>query len=109
MTIGDLIYQQRKKLNMSLDDVGKACNVPRSTVSRWENGKIKKISRENQEKLCITLQIDPVVFFYREEILSRDEIAMLTAYREADERAKEDALSMLRDHKKSKGTNQKAG
>jgi len=98
MTIGELIYQQRKKLGMTLDDIGKICDVPRSTVSRWENGIIKKISRDKQEKLCIALQIDPVIFFQRQEILTRDEMEMLKAYRSADERAKRDAINMLKDH-----------
>ena len=100
MKIGDLIASQRKKLNFTLDDVGKACSVPRSTVSRWEKGQIKKIARDKQEALCQMLQIDPVVFFYSEEIISRDEMKMLISYREADERAKKDALEMLQAHKK---------
>lgn len=99
MTIGELISSQRKKLNFTLDDVGKVCDVPRSTVSRWEKGQIKKIARDKQEALCNMLQIDPVIFFYREEIISRDEMKMIIAYREADERAKADALKMLEEHK----------
>jgi hypothetical protein len=35
-------------------------------------------------------------------------MTMLTAFREADERAKEDALKTLLDHKKSQGTVSKA-
>lgn len=98
MTIGELIASQRKKLGFTLEDVGKICGVPRSTVLRWERGQIKKISRDNQETLCRTLQIDPVVFFYREEILSREEMNMLMAYRNADERARQDAVKMLLEH-----------
>lgn len=99
MTIGELINQQRKKLGMTLDDIGKICSVPRSTVSRWESGKIQKISRDKQEKLCIALQIDPVVFFQKQELLTKEEMGILKAYREADSRAKEDALTMLLEHK----------
>ena len=102
MTIGELIYQQRKKMGYTLEDLGKICGVPKSTVSRWENGIIQKISRDNQEKLCIALQIDPVIFFRRNEILTREEYALLKAYREADQRAKEDAIRMLADHKVKK-------
>lgn len=93
---------QRKKLGFTLEDVGTYCNVPRSTVSRWEHGQIKKISRDNQESLCKMLQIDPVIFFYREEILSKEEMEMLIAYREADSRAKKDAITMLSEHKVQK-------
>jgi len=107
--IGELIFQQRKKLNLTLEDVGKACGVPKSTVSRWENGIIQKISRDKQEKLCILLEIDPIVFYQKEEILSREEMEMLTAYRNADSRAKRDALNMLLEHKKTEGTSVKVG
>ncbi len=102
MKIGDLIHQQRKAKGLTLEDVGKYCDVPRSTVCRWENGKIKKISRENQEALCILLDIDPVIFFRREEVLTPEEYEMIVAFREADERARADALSMLIDHKVKK-------
>lgn len=101
MTIGELIRQQRKKYDLTLDDVGKACGVPRSTVSRWENGKIKKITSDKQEQLCITLHIDPAIFFRREEILTKEEMEIVTAFRESDSRAREDALKMLKEHKKS--------
>lgn len=102
MTIGELIYQQRKKMKLTLENLGNICSVPKSTVSRWENGKIKKISRDNQEKLCIALHIDPVVFYQKEEILSREELALITAYRNADSRAREDALIMLKEHEVKK-------
>lgn len=98
MKIGELIFQQRKKLNLTLEDVGKACGVPKSTVSRWENGIIQKISRDKQEKLCILLDIDPIVFYQKDEVLTPDEMRMLKAYREADDRAKIDAYNMLVDH-----------
>ena len=50
MTIGELIHSQRKKLDLTLEDVGQYCNVPRSTVSRWERGEIQKIKRDKVSK-----------------------------------------------------------
>ena len=104
MTIGDLIREQRKKKHMTIESLSEICGVPKSTISRWENVIIKKISRDKQEKLCIALDIDPVVFFYKEEILSREEMRIIIAFREADERAREDALKMLLEHKKTNVT-----
>jgi transcriptional regulator with XRE-family HTH domain len=101
MTIGELIHQQRKKMKLTMEDLGKICNVPRSTISRWENGIIKTISRDRQEKLCIALDIDPLMFFQKEEIISREEMTMLTAYREADDKVKEIVLDILLRNKKS--------
>ena len=109
MTIGELIHQQRKSKKMTIEDLSIICNVPKSTVSRWENGKIKKITREVQEKLCIALEIDPIVFFYKEEILSREEMEIVTAFRNADDRARQDALNMLLEHKKTASASVKVG
>ena len=98
MTIGELIRSQRKKLDFTLEDVGQYCSVPRSTVSRWENGKIEKIKRDKIEKLCKKLEIDPTVFVHLNEVITREERVLLDAYRKADSRAKEDALKTLLDH-----------
>ena len=107
MTIGEMIRSHRKDRKMTLEDIGRICNVPRSTVYRWENGEIKKISRLNIERLCNVLGIDPVCFFRIEESLTREEFAFLTAFREADERARQDALKTLMEHKKENDIQQK--
>ena len=98
MTIGELIRIQRKKKDLTLEDVGQYCDVPRSTVSRWERGEILKIKRDRIEKLCMLLDIDPVLFFRPAEILTKEEYDLLDAFRNADKRAKEDALKMLLEH-----------
>ena len=85
MTLGEIIHQQRKALDFSLEDVGKYCNVPRSTVSRWERGEIQKIKRDKIESLCQILQLDPTIFFRPAEILEPEEYDLLDAYRKADE------------------------
>ena len=98
MTIGELIRIQRKKKDLTLEDVGQYCDVPRSAVSRWERGEILKIKRDRIEKLCVLLDIDPVLFFRPAEILTKEEYDLLDAFRKADKRAKEDALKMLLEH-----------
>ena len=108
MTIGEMIRMHRKDRSMTLDDVGRLCDVPRSTVYKWETGMIKNISRANIEKLCNAIGMDPLVFFRREEALTREEFAFLTAFREADERARQDALKTLMEHKKESDIKQKA-
>jgi len=37
-TMGNRIKNRRQQLNLSLEDVGKACGVAKSTVARWEEG-----------------------------------------------------------------------
>lgn len=102
MTIGELIHQKRIEKQMTLDDLGRICNVPKSTVSRWENGIIKKISRDKIEQLCLTLDIDPVVFFHKEEILSKEELDLVHAFREVDSKVQEIVMGILLQNKKQK-------
>lgn len=95
MTIGQMIYNHRKERNLTLEDVGTYCGVPRSTVSRWERGEIQKIKCDKAEKLCEILEIDPIVLARPAEALTVDEYYMLTIYRKADDRARKDAIKIL--------------
>lgn len=98
MTISELLSSQRAKLNLTLDDVGRHCGVHRSIVLRWERGDIQKIKRDKLEALCDILEIDPVILTRPREAITREEYALLTAFRNADYRAREDAMKMLIDH-----------
>ncbi len=51
MTLQELISIFRERENLSLEEVGEAAGVSKSTVSRWESGIIKKISLEKQQRL----------------------------------------------------------
>ena len=102
MTIGELIFNQRKKLNLTMEDVGNYCGVPRSTVCRWEKGDIQKIKRDKIESLCTILQLDPVIFFRPAEILTEEERKLINAFRNADETAKQYALEILLGHQTKK-------
>lgn len=102
MTIGQMIYNHRKERNLTLEDVGTYCGVPRSTVSRWERGEIQKIKRDKAEKLCELLEIDPIVLARPAEALTVDEYYLLTIYRKADERARKDAVKILLSYPENK-------
>ena len=54
------ISDRRKMLGLTLDDVGKAVGVSRSTVQRWESGLIKNMGRDKIAALARVLQISPV-------------------------------------------------
>ncbi|NBA01685.1 helix-turn-helix domain-containing protein [Erysipelothrix rhusiopathiae] len=58
MTLQELITIFRARHNLSLEEVGDAVGVSRSTVSRWETGVIKKISLEKQERLSHLFKIN---------------------------------------------------
>ena len=44
--IGKMIFNRRKELGFTLEEVGEACGVGKSTVRKWENGMIKNMKRD---------------------------------------------------------------
>lgn len=85
MTIGDMIRNRRLELNMTQEDLAKACETTKATVSRWESGNISKIRCKNIALLCNKLQLEERIFFERKEVLLPDEYEIIVAYRKADE------------------------
>lgn len=61
MTIGQIIYNRRKKLGLTLEEVGKAVGVGKSTVKKWEDGYISNMKRDKIALLAKVLDISPVV------------------------------------------------
>lgn len=60
--IGKKMYERRKQLGLTLEEVGNAVGVGRSTVQRWEKGMIKNMGRDKIVALAKILQMDPVEF-----------------------------------------------
>ncbi len=61
MTIGQIIYNRRKELGLTLEEVGKAVGVGKSTVKKWEDGYISNMKRDKIALLAKVLDINPVV------------------------------------------------
>lgn len=60
--IGKKIFLKRKALRLTLEEVGQAVGVSKSTVQRWENGYIKNMGRDKIAVLAKILQMDPIEF-----------------------------------------------
>ena len=60
--IGKKMFLRRKELGLTLEEVGDAVGVGKSTVRRWENGMIKNMGRDKIAKLAKILKMDPVEF-----------------------------------------------
>ena len=58
--IGRKLLAKRKKLGLTLEDVGKAVGVGKSTVRKWENGMIKNMGSDKLAALADVLKMDPV-------------------------------------------------
>ena len=122
MDIGEKIKSRRLELRLTLEQVGDAVGVGKSTVRKWEQGMIRNMRRDKIEKLARILEMDPVdfivetptVYTFREDTitfpqelseqeLSEKEAQILEAFRQADERSQDDALQMLLAHKRKEG------
>ena len=58
--IGKKMYLRRKELGLTLEEVGNAVGVGKSTVRRWENGMIKNMGRDKIAAVARVLQMNPV-------------------------------------------------
>lgn len=99
---GALIKNRRQQLGLTLEQVGDRCGVGKSTVRKWEQGMIRNVGRDKISLLAKVLRMDPVdlIDLDQEEssTLSMKELALVAAYRAADDRAREDAMNTLKQH-----------
>lgn len=97
MDIGKLINQRRRELNLTLEEVGNAVGVSKSTVKKWEDGYISNMKRDKISQLAKILKLSPVSlitgeFIYDDYIagktkknnvlLSEHEKELIIAYRQ---------------------------
>lgn len=60
--IGKKMFDRRKELGLTLEEVGEAVGVGKSTVRKWENGMIRNMGRDKIAKLAEILKMNPVEF-----------------------------------------------
>lgn len=68
MNIGKLIKERRKFLGLTLEQVGDAVGVKKSTVMKWESGKIQNMRRDRIKRLSDILGIDPILLINDETL-----------------------------------------
>lgn len=59
--IGAMIHEKRLALGLTLEEVGDAVGVGKSTVRKWETGMIRNMGRDKITKLAEVLQINPAL------------------------------------------------
>ena len=79
--IGKKIFDRRKELGLTLEQVGDAVGVGKSTVRKWENGIIKNMGRDKIAALASVLQMNPVDLVPFTQPGLRAEVAMNEAIR----------------------------
>lgn len=106
--IGELIYERRKEFNLTLEQVGDAVGVGKSTVRKWENGMIKNIGSDKLAALAKVLRLDPVrlvpmpdvqlnlkMFCSNENQLSKEETELLDAWNNSSDWQKSAVRKLL--------------
>lgn len=56
----DFIYNRRKELGLTQDDVARACGVTKTTVCKWEAGEIRNMRGNRIQRLAEVLQVSPL-------------------------------------------------
>lgn len=59
MNIGKIIEERRKELGLTLEEIGNAVGVSKSTVKKWESGYISNMRRDKIALLAKALNIKP--------------------------------------------------
>ncbi len=95
--IGNLIKNRRLELGLTLEEVGDAVGVGKSTVRKWETGHIQNMRRDRIALLAKVLQMDPslLIEIQMPGALDQEEQALLDAWRSADQTAREYAMMIL--------------
>lgn len=62
MDIEKMINQRRTELKLTLEQVGQAVGVGKSTVKKWEDGYISNMRRDKIALLAKVLKMNPVSF-----------------------------------------------
>ena len=101
MNIGEKIRRRRKELGLTTEELGRLIGVQRAAVTKYEKGYID-LKAAQVKAIADALQISPALLLSDENDadLTPEEHRLLSAYRAADDRAREDALKTLLDHPK---------
>ncbi len=62
MKVGEFINKRRLALGLTLDEIGEAVGVGKSTVKKWETGFISNMKRDKIDSLAKVLKVNPSVF-----------------------------------------------
>ena len=88
--------------NMTMEDLARELGVQRSAINKYEKGIVVNLKRSTIVSLCRVFGVPSSYFLDDDEdpILSPEESLLVTLYRGADDRARQDALRTLKEHQK---------
>lgn len=80
MNIGELINKKRTELGLTLEEVGNAVGVSKSTVKKWEDGFISNMRRDKISKLAKVLEMNPVSLITGKEMSANEDEIDVSKY-----------------------------
>lgn len=103
MSIGQRLKQARISQNMTQEDLAAAVGVTKGAIGNYET-EVSSPKESILIRLMEVLHVD-ANFLYQDYMkdpdqLTDDELSLISLYRGADDRAREDAVRMLADHQK---------
>lgn len=72
LTTAERIKRRRKELNLTLEQVGDAVGVGKSTVRKWETGMIANMKRDKMAALAKVLQMSPIELFGLDDSITQE-------------------------------------
>ncbi len=101
MTTGEVIRHRRKELGLTLEQIGDAMGVNKSTIHKWENGIVENMRRDKIGMLADILQIEPIMLISPDEAEAKMRLqdwkaSMFAAYKSAPEYTQRAICDMLK-------------
>nr|DAN97685.1 MAG TPA: helix-turn-helix domain protein [Caudoviricetes sp.] len=94
------LYDRRKELGLTLEQVGDMCGVGKSTVRKWENGMINNMGRDKIVALAKALKVSPLFILQAEScepILSRYDMTLLSETNKLNDIGQKEALKRVKE------------
>lgn len=94
------LYDRRKELGLTLEQVGDMCGVGKSTVRKWENGIINNMGRDKIIALAKALKVSPLYILQAESsepVLSEYDMTLLSEANKLNERGQNEALKRVKE------------
>lgn len=71
MDVGEFIKKRRLALNLTMENVADIVGVAKSTVAKWENGKIESMKTDKVKLLAEALKVTPARIMGLDELQSK--------------------------------------
>ena len=96
MELGDKIKMLREQKDMTLEELGNAVGVGKSTVRKWENGMIANMRRDKIAKVAAALDVSPAYLMgWKEEPKENPALLELAKQMDPALRALQDKIGKL--------------